>query len=165
MFPISNPEPPLAQPEAVPSPPVPVPWEQSLTPPAVPSCQELILLPSFASDVSHQKTDWNSIHSRICHLLLPVLRPQSCFHSEKDRKQGKEQLLRKQVGAGGTSTTPKCPCHGRRQNELSLRLPSTKPVWDSVQKRPLESKEKLCRLMITREKNLLPKACLGFAAF
>ncbi|NWY95548.1 ZMY12 protein, partial [Loxia curvirostra] len=46
--------------------------------------------------VSHQKTDWNSIHSRICHLLLPVLRPQSCFHSEKDRKQGKEQLLRNQ---------------------------------------------------------------------
>lgn len=63
--------------------------------------------PPFASDVSHQKTDWVSIHSQICHLLSPVLRPQACFHSEKDRKQGKEELLRKQVGAGGASTAPK----------------------------------------------------------
>ncbi|NWU40340.1 ZMY12 protein, partial [Hylia prasina] len=46
--------------------------------------------------VSHQRTDWISIHSHICHLLLPVLGPQPCFHSEKDRKQGKEQLLRRQ---------------------------------------------------------------------
>ncbi|NWR98474.1 ZMY12 protein, partial [Motacilla alba] len=46
--------------------------------------------------VSHQKTDWDSIHSHICHLLIPVLGPQPCFHSEKDRKHGKEQLLRKQ---------------------------------------------------------------------
>nr|XP_054503951.1 zinc finger MYND domain-containing protein 12 [Agelaius phoeniceus] len=51
---------------------------------------------TYYCDVSHQKTDWVSIHSQICHLLSPVLRPQPCFHSEKDRKQGKEQLLRKQ---------------------------------------------------------------------
>ncbi|XP_072773360.1 zinc finger MYND domain-containing protein 12 isoform X1 [Taeniopygia guttata] len=47
-------------------------------------------------DVSHQRTDWISIHSHICHLLIPVLGPQPCFHSEKDRKHGKEQLLRRQ---------------------------------------------------------------------
>ncbi|OWK53278.1 Zinc finger MYND domain-containing protein 12 [Lonchura striata] len=47
-------------------------------------------------DVSHQTTDWISIHSHICHLLIPVLGPQPCFHSEKDRKHGKEQLLRRQ---------------------------------------------------------------------
>ncbi|NXU20826.1 ZMY12 protein, partial [Pardalotus punctatus] len=46
--------------------------------------------------VSHQRTDWISIHSHICHLLIPVLGPQPCFHSEKDRKDGKEQLLRRQ---------------------------------------------------------------------
>ncbi|NXU38375.1 ZMY12 protein, partial [Drymodes brunneopygia] len=46
--------------------------------------------------VSHQRTDWISIHSRICHLLIPVLGPQPCFHSEKDRKHGKEKLLRSQ---------------------------------------------------------------------
>ncbi|NXW78902.1 ZMY12 protein, partial [Hirundo rustica] len=46
--------------------------------------------------VSHQKTDWVSIHSHICHLLTPVLGPQPCFHSEKDRKHGKEQLLKRQ---------------------------------------------------------------------
>ncbi|NXI14993.1 ZMY12 protein, partial [Irena cyanogastra] len=46
--------------------------------------------------VSHQKSDWNSIHSRICHLLVPVLGPQPCFHSETDREHGKEQLLRRQ---------------------------------------------------------------------
>ncbi|XP_030819762.1 zinc finger MYND domain-containing protein 12 isoform X1 [Camarhynchus parvulus] len=51
---------------------------------------------TYYCDVSHQKTDWVSIHSQICHLLSPVLRPQRCFHSEKDRKDGKEQLLRKQ---------------------------------------------------------------------
>uniref|UniRef100_A0A8C0US64 Uncharacterized protein n=1 Tax=Cyanistes caeruleus TaxID=156563 RepID=A0A8C0US64_CYACU len=59
-------------------------------------------------DVSHQRTDWIGIHGRICHLLIPVLGPQPCFHSEKDRKHGKEQLLRRQVGTGGTSTTSKC---------------------------------------------------------
>ncbi|NXT04256.1 ZMY12 protein, partial [Prunella fulvescens] len=46
--------------------------------------------------VSHQRTDWISIHSHICHLLAPILGPQPCFHSEKDRKHGKEELLRKQ---------------------------------------------------------------------
>ncbi|NXD29939.1 ZMY12 protein, partial [Spelaeornis formosus] len=46
--------------------------------------------------VSHQRTDWSSIHSHICQLLIPVLGPQPTFHSEKDRKHGKEQLLRRQ---------------------------------------------------------------------
>ncbi|XP_053818818.1 zinc finger MYND domain-containing protein 12 [Vidua chalybeata] len=51
---------------------------------------------TYYCDVSHQRTDWISIHSHICHLLIPVLGPQPCFHSEKDRKRGKEQLLRRQ---------------------------------------------------------------------
>ncbi|TRZ25251.1 hypothetical protein HGM15179_001830 [Zosterops borbonicus] len=51
---------------------------------------------TYYCDVSHQQTDWISIHSHICHLLIPVLGPQPCFHSEKDRKHGKEQLLRRQ---------------------------------------------------------------------
>ncbi|XP_057895404.1 zinc finger MYND domain-containing protein 12 [Melospiza georgiana] len=51
---------------------------------------------TYYCDVSHQKTDWNSVHSKICHLLSPVLKPQRCFHSAKDRKEGKEELLRKQ---------------------------------------------------------------------
>ncbi|NWI89371.1 ZMY12 protein, partial [Pitta sordida] len=42
---------------------------------------------------SHQKVDWNCIHQRICHLLVP---PLPCFHSEKARKDGTEQLLRRQ---------------------------------------------------------------------
>ncbi|NXP67655.1 ZMY12 protein, partial [Chloropsis cyanopogon] len=46
--------------------------------------------------VSHQRADWISIHSRICHLLLPVLGPQPCLHSEEDRRHGEEQLLRRQ---------------------------------------------------------------------
>ncbi|KAJ7396466.1 Zinc finger MYND domain-containing protein 12 [Pitangus sulphuratus] len=44
-------------------------------------------------DASHQGADWNSIHEKICPLLIP---PQPCFHSERDRKHGKEQLLRRQ---------------------------------------------------------------------
>ncbi|RLV95573.1 hypothetical protein DV515_00012852 [Chloebia gouldiae] len=51
---------------------------------------------TYYCDVSHQRTDWISIHSHICHLLIPVLGPQPCFHSEKDRKHGKEQLLKRQ---------------------------------------------------------------------
>ncbi|NWW73027.1 ZMY12 protein, partial [Climacteris rufus] len=46
--------------------------------------------------VSHQRSDWISIHGQICHLLIPILGPQPCLHSEKDRKHGREQLLRRQ---------------------------------------------------------------------
>ncbi|NXA08462.1 ZMY12 protein, partial [Sapayoa aenigma] len=42
---------------------------------------------------SHQRVDWNCIHQQICHLLIP---PLPCFQSEKDRKHGTEQLLRRQ---------------------------------------------------------------------
>ncbi|NWR90553.1 ZMY12 protein, partial [Furnarius figulus] len=42
---------------------------------------------------SHQRADWNSIHERICPLLIP---PQLCLHSEKDRKHSTEQLLSRQ---------------------------------------------------------------------
>ncbi|XP_058710819.1 zinc finger MYND domain-containing protein 12 [Poecile atricapillus] len=51
---------------------------------------------TYYCDVSHQRTDWIGIHGHICHLLIPVLGPQPCFRSEKDRKHGKEQLLRRQ---------------------------------------------------------------------
>lgn len=83
--------------------------------------------PPFASDVSHQRTDWISIHGRICHLLIPVIGPQPCFHSEKDRKHGKEQLLRRQVGTGGKSTTSEC-FQGR--NSSSFPYPGC-TNWDT----------------------------------
>ncbi|NXY77963.1 ZMY12 protein, partial [Glareola pratincola] len=46
--------------------------------------------------VDHQKADWVSIHERICQLLIPI-RTSLPFHlSEKERKHGTEQLVKRQ---------------------------------------------------------------------
>lgn len=106
----------------------------------------------FASDVSHQRTDWISIHRHICHLLIPVLGPQPCFHSEKERKQGKEQLLRSQVGAGGARTTSKC-CQGKEfQAHWEFSATQESP------KQPGLSLPNSCKT----ERNFLPKTKQGF---
>ncbi|XP_006023288.1 zinc finger MYND domain-containing protein 12 [Alligator sinensis] len=49
-----------------------------------------------ASDADHQKADWDSIHEKICPLLTPVRTSVPFFSSEKERKHGAEQLLRRQ---------------------------------------------------------------------
>ncbi|KFV95786.1 Zinc finger MYND domain-containing protein 12, partial [Eurypyga helias] len=47
-------------------------------------------------DVDHQKADWVSIHEQICQLLIPIRTPLPFLPSEKERKHGMEQLLKRQ---------------------------------------------------------------------
>ncbi|XP_055655906.1 zinc finger MYND domain-containing protein 12, partial [Falco peregrinus] len=47
-------------------------------------------------DVDHQKADWVSIHERICQLLIPIRTSLPCLLSEKERKHGMEQLVKRQ---------------------------------------------------------------------
>ncbi|NXJ34390.1 ZMY12 protein, partial [Ciconia maguari] len=46
--------------------------------------------------VDHQKADWVSIHERICQLLIPIRTSLPFLLSEKERKHGTEQLVKRQ---------------------------------------------------------------------
>ncbi|NXN76479.1 ZMY12 protein, partial [Himantopus himantopus] len=46
--------------------------------------------------VSHQKADWVSIHEQICQLLIPIRTSLPFLLSEKERKHGTEQLVKRQ---------------------------------------------------------------------
>ncbi|NWI54186.1 ZMY12 protein, partial [Calyptomena viridis] len=90
---------------------------------------------------SHQKIDWNSIHERICHLLIP---PLPCFHSEKDRKRGTEQLLRRQksIVEVALHTAQGFLWEGKPLEALpaalqALRLSARVSGWSSVQLVPV----------------------------
>uniref|UniRef100_A0A672TJV7 MYND-type domain-containing protein n=1 Tax=Strigops habroptila TaxID=2489341 RepID=A0A672TJV7_STRHB len=47
-------------------------------------------------DKDHQKADWVSIHKQICQLLIPIRTSLPCPPTERERKHGMEQLLRRQ---------------------------------------------------------------------
>lgn len=64
--------------------------------------------PYFVSDVDHQKADWVSIHERICQLLIPIRTSLPFLLSEKERKHGSEQLVKRQVCTKNPNTAPKC---------------------------------------------------------
>ncbi|XP_074017533.1 zinc finger MYND domain-containing protein 12 [Numenius arquata] len=51
---------------------------------------------TYYCDVDHQKADWVSIHQKICQLLIPIRMPLPFLLSEKERKHGAEQLLKRQ---------------------------------------------------------------------
>ncbi|NXL09568.1 ZMY12 protein, partial [Mesembrinibis cayennensis] len=46
--------------------------------------------------VHHQKADWVSIHEQICQLLIPIRTSLPFLLSEKERKHGMEQLVKRQ---------------------------------------------------------------------
>lgn len=46
----------------------------------------------------HQKTDWNSIHEKICQLLIPLRTTMPFYNSEEERQHGLQQLQKRQVG-------------------------------------------------------------------
>ncbi|NWH16456.1 ZMY12 protein, partial [Grus americana] len=46
--------------------------------------------------VDHQKADWVSIHKKICQLLIPIRTSLPFLLSEKERKHGMEQLVKRQ---------------------------------------------------------------------
>ncbi|XP_009887772.1 PREDICTED: zinc finger MYND domain-containing protein 12 [Charadrius vociferus] len=48
------------------------------------------------NDVNHQKADWVSIHEQICQLLIPIRTSLPFLLSEKERKHGTEQLVKRQ---------------------------------------------------------------------
>ncbi|XP_057275383.1 zinc finger MYND domain-containing protein 12 [Pezoporus wallicus] len=47
-------------------------------------------------DKDHQEADWVSIHKQICQLLVPIRTSLPCPPTERERKHGMEQLLRRQ---------------------------------------------------------------------
>ncbi|XP_063209924.1 zinc finger MYND domain-containing protein 12 isoform X2 [Chroicocephalus ridibundus] len=51
---------------------------------------------TYYCDVAHQKADWVSIHERICQLLIPIRTSVPFLLSEKERKHGTEQLVKRQ---------------------------------------------------------------------
>ncbi|KFQ95720.1 Zinc finger MYND domain-containing protein 12, partial [Nipponia nippon] len=51
---------------------------------------------AYYCDVHHQKADWVSIHERICQLLIPIRTSVPFLLSEKERKHGTEQLVKRQ---------------------------------------------------------------------
>ncbi|KAM8990237.1 zinc finger MYND domain-containing protein 12 [Ara ararauna] len=56
----------------------------------------IALFPYFVSDKDHQKADWVGIHKQICQLLIPIRTSLQCPTTERERKHGMEQLLRRQ---------------------------------------------------------------------
>ncbi|NXQ92030.1 ZMY12 protein, partial [Nyctibius grandis] len=46
--------------------------------------------------VDHQNADWVSIHEQICQLLIPIRTPLPFLLSERERKHGTEQLVKRQ---------------------------------------------------------------------
>ncbi|XP_064534792.1 zinc finger MYND domain-containing protein 12 isoform X1 [Pseudopipra pipra] len=92
-------------------------------------------------DASHQGADWNSIHEKICPLLIP---PQPCFHSEREREHGKEQLLRRQksIVEVAVSAAQRFLWEGKALEALpaalqALRFSARVFGWSSVQLVPV----------------------------
>ncbi|NWS20533.1 ZMY12 protein, partial [Pachyramphus minor] len=90
---------------------------------------------------SHQRDDWNSIHEKICPMLIP---PQPCFHSETERKRGKEQLLSRQksIVEVAFSTAQEFLWEGKALEALpaalqALRFSARMFGWSSVQLVPV----------------------------
>ncbi|CAK6441084.1 unnamed protein product [Pipistrellus nathusii] len=51
---------------------------------------------TYYCDVVHQKTDWNSIHEKICQLLIPLRTTMPFYNSEEERQHGLQQLQKRQ---------------------------------------------------------------------
>jgi hypothetical protein len=45
----------------------------------------------------HQKADWDSIHAKICQLLIPLRTTMPFYNSEEERQHGLQQLQRRQA--------------------------------------------------------------------
>lgn len=52
---------------------------------------------TYYCDVVHQKTDWNSIHEKICQLLIPLRTIMPFYNSEEERQHGLQQLQQRQI--------------------------------------------------------------------
>ncbi|XP_066462829.1 zinc finger MYND domain-containing protein 12 [Eleutherodactylus coqui] len=50
---------------------------------------------TYYCDVGHQRTDWTSIHEKICQLLIPVRTPAPFLNSAAERAHAVDQLLQR----------------------------------------------------------------------
>ena len=55
----------------------------------------------IVSGVVHQRADWDSIHEKICQLLIPLRTTMPFYNSEEERQHGQQQLRQRQVGLAG----------------------------------------------------------------
>lgn len=55
----------------------------------------------IVSGVVHQRADWDSIHEKICQLLIPLRTTMPFYNSEEERQHGLQQLRQRQVGLAG----------------------------------------------------------------
>ncbi|KAM6217006.1 zinc finger MYND domain-containing protein 12 [Rhynchocyon petersi] len=51
---------------------------------------------TYYCGVVHQKSDWASIHEKICQLLIPLRTPMPFYNSEEERQHGRQQLQQRQ---------------------------------------------------------------------
>ncbi|KAM4807389.1 zinc finger MYND domain-containing protein 12 isoform X1 [Ictidomys tridecemlineatus] len=51
---------------------------------------------TYYCGVVHQKADWNSIHEKICQLLIPLRTTMPFYNSEEERQHGLQQLQQRQ---------------------------------------------------------------------
>lgn len=55
----------------------------------------------LGSSVVHQRADWDSIHEKICQLLIPLRTTMPFYNSEEERQHGLQQLRQRQVSPTG----------------------------------------------------------------
>ncbi|VCW96845.1 unnamed protein product [Gulo gulo] len=51
---------------------------------------------TYYCGVVHQRADWNSIHEKICQLLIPLRTSMPFYNSEEERRHGLQQLQQRQ---------------------------------------------------------------------
>ncbi|XP_060614672.2 zinc finger MYND domain-containing protein 12 [Anolis sagrei] len=60
---------------------------------------------TFYCETDHQSADWVSVHEKICQLLIPLRTASPFYNSEKERKHGVEQKIRRETFLAGLTHT------------------------------------------------------------
>nr|KAF6384252.1 zinc finger MYND-type containing 12 [Pipistrellus kuhlii] len=77
---------------------------------------------TYYCDVVHQKTDWNSIHEKICQLLIPLRTTMPFYNSEEERQHGLQQLQKRQTRSSRLRNIYPKPS-GQSSNQLIVLMP------------------------------------------
>ncbi|KAJ6656840.1 hypothetical protein lerEdw1_003171 [Lerista edwardsae] len=90
-----------------------------------------LLLPHFScppSDVNHQSADWVSVHEKICQLLIPLRTALPFYNSDKERKHGREQTIKREKFLAGLtqSVAQKFLSEGKHEDSIPAALHSLK---------------------------------------
>uniref|UniRef100_G3RU26 Zinc finger MYND-type containing 12 n=1 Tax=Gorilla gorilla gorilla TaxID=9595 RepID=G3RU26_GORGO len=89
---------------------------------------------TYYCGVVHQKADWDSIHEKICQLLIPLRTSMPFYNSEEERQHGLQQLQQRQVWAESfrLKNIYSKPS-GQSSNQLTVVMPPTLyciGIWD-----------------------------------